>query len=388
MNPLNGTNNCATTANGVNKHRVIRNVTLVNALVNAVLSLAKIVAGLAFHSAAMFADGVHSLSDLLTDGLVLWLNRIAGHGPDQEHPYGHARFETLGTLVMGGLLLLVSLGLAMDIAQNVWTQQQPALILGWPLLSLAVVMILAKEGLYHYSRHYAEKVNSQLLLANAWHSRSDVFSSLVVLLGLLGALLGWPWIEPLAALVVVALIAKMALQLMYQSIQEFLDRGLPKADLEAMRTEILTVPGVKDAHDLRTRKAGGQQIFLDVHLCVDAHLSVSEGHHIGDQVVQQLHRVFDDLHDVVIHIDVANDQEHGMTLAPCRADVVAHLQQGLQLANAKQATLHYLPDGLEAWMVIDAQDDGPDLKARCQQLLADTPWLVEIRLLRSVLVQR
>ncbi len=376
MSLPNGTSNSA--ANRPSKYRIIARVTWINALVNALLSLAKIAAGLIFHSAAMLADGIHSLSDLLTDAMVLWLNRIAGAPPDGEHPYGHARFETLGTLIMGGLLLLVAIGLANDIVQSIWQQEQQV-ILAWPLFAVAVVMILAKEGLYHYSRHYGLKVGSQLLLANAWHSRSDVFSSLVVLLGLLGALAGLPWLEPLAALVVVALIGKMALGLIYQALQEFLDRGLDKQELQNIEQIIMQVPGVLNAHEIRTRVAGGNKVFLDLHLCVDAYATVSEGHHLGDQVVLHLQQQMPELADITVHIDVHQGEEQAVTLAPNRQLVLKELQQGLRLTQPCEAILHYLPTGLEAWIILKAPE--PQASALSLELVERLGWLSDIRLL-------
>lgn len=364
------------------KAAAIKTVTLIGAFFDALLSLLKVSAGLVFQSTALVADGLHSLSDLVTDGLVLFINRFAHQPPDKDHPYGHARFETLGTVLMGISLVLVALGMGYEVLTRFFIEQRLA-VLGWPALAVALLSMAVKEGLYQYTQAVAKRVKSSLLQANAWHSRSDALSSLVVFIGLGGAMLGLTWLEPLAALVIVAMIGKMGFGLLYDAAQELVDRGLSSDIQQHMLQTIKQVPGVLDAHALRTRLAGGSQIHMDVHIQVGSHLTVSEGHHIGDLVVVKMREQFDDLHDIVVHIDAEKDLHKAKQLAPVRAEVLPLFSSHLGLPAPVHANLHYLQKGLEVELYLPMSEQSQH-QQRCQQadsLCASLPWLARIHLL-------
>jgi len=211
---------------------------------------------------------------------VLIVTRIANSKPDREHPYGHARFETLGTVLLGLVLLLVAAALAYD---NISLAIQGAgdATPGWAALVITLASIISKEWLFHYTRKAGEKIRSNLLIANAWHSRTDMFSSLVVLIGVAGAMLGISWLDAVAAVIVALIIGKIGLSLILGSLRELVDTGLSVEETDAIKQEIVSMEGVRSAHNLRTRQMGAD-IFLDVHIRVGPTISVSEGHQIGE----------------------------------------------------------------------------------------------------------
>ena len=189
----------------VERTRETRRVAIVGGVVNLFLATIKLVVGSMAQSAALIADGIHSFSDLLSDALVWFAAGHAGHGPDEEHPYGHGRFETAATLGLGILLVLVALGIVWDAVERSFHGEQP--LPGMIALVVAVISILANEALYWYTVIVAKRINSQMLRANAWHHRTDAVSSIVVFAGVAGAMMGWPYLDAVAAVVVGAMVA-------------------------------------------------------------------------------------------------------------------------------------------------------------------------------------
>ncbi|PVV16745.1 MAG: cation transporter, partial [gamma proteobacterium symbiont of Ctena orbiculata] len=278
------------------RYDVSRRVAVVGALTNTVLAILKLLFGWLGHSQSLIADGVHSLSDLLTDALVLFSARHAQEAPDEEHPYGHGRFETIGTLVLGGFLLTVGLGIVWDAGERLFSPEQ--LLKPEPItLFVAAFSILANEGLFFYTRHFANRINSNLLRANAWHHRTDSVSSVVVLVGIGGTMLGLPYLDAIAAVLVGLMILKIGWDLGWTASQELADAGLEKESISEIRDVIGTISGVKSVHMLRTRKLGGHAM-ADVHVQVDPWLSVSEGHRIAEVVQYGLIDGVDVLEDV------------------------------------------------------------------------------------------
>ncbi len=259
-----------------------RRVTLVGAVINLLLSVGKIVGGIVGQSQALIADGVHSLSDLLSDALVLFASRWGSLEADHNHPYGHERIETLATLGVGLLLLAVGAGFLIDSVgrllnpERLWTP-------GWLAFGIAVLSVLTKEGLYHYTVRVARQTGSSLLRANAWHHRSDAFSSVVVIIGIGGALAGLLWLDAVAAAIVGIMLGWVGWRLLGEAATELVDTGLSERELDALAETIDAVDGVRGHGRLRSRRMGGR-IFVDVRVLVDGQLTVREGHKIAEQV--------------------------------------------------------------------------------------------------------
>src|SRR5450631_486123 len=274
--------------------------TWVSVAVNIALAATQVLVGIASRSQGLIADGIHSLSDLVSDFIVL----IAGHhskkDADEGHPYGHQRFETAASLALGVLLLAVGVGMLWSAFRKL---EAPDTVPRVHIVALwvAVAALIAKELLFRYMLSVAKRVKSGLLAANAWHARSDAASSLVVGLGILGNLAGYPILDPIAALVVGFLVAKMGWTFGWQALHDLMDRSADAIEVEAIRETLLETPGVSNVHDLRTRKMG-DLIVVDAHLEVDATITVEAGHDIAvaaRERVLQRHRVI----NLMTHID-------------------------------------------------------------------------------------
>lgn len=277
-----------------------RRVTLIGAVVNLLLSAGKILGGIAGQSQALVADGVHSLSDLVSDALVLFASHWGSLEADQNHPYGHARIETLATLGVGLVLLAVGAGFLVD---SIGRLLDPRRLLspGWLAFGIALASVLVKEGLYHYTARVARRTESALLHANAWHHRSDALSSVVVIVGIGGVLAGLPWLDAVAAAVVGIMLGGVGLKLLGGAATELVDTGLSARELRALAATINAVDGVRGHDRLRSRRMGGR-IFVDMRIEVDARLTVSEAQGIATQVRR---RVVDQLPgnaDVVVSL--------------------------------------------------------------------------------------
>lgn len=283
--------------------------TWVSAVVNVLLSVTQIVVGVMAKSQGLVADGVHSLSDLVADVVVLFASHAARKDADEDHPYGHQRFETAASLALGVLLLAVGFGM-------VWTAllklQSPSTIptAHASALWVALAALVAKELLFRYMLRVAKAVKSSMLVANAWHARSDAASSLVVSIGLVGNLLGYPLLDPIAALIVGFLVARMGWSFGWNAMHDLMDRGLNEAEVQAIRDTLKSSPGVLGVHDVRTRKMG-DMVVVDAHIEVDATLTVEAGHNIAvaaRQAVMQRHRVL----DLMTHVDPSQrpDRDH------------------------------------------------------------------------------
>ncbi|MEF7614511.1 cation diffusion facilitator family transporter [Aquincola sp. MAHUQ-54] len=274
--------------------------TWVSVGVNVVLTALQLAVGMLAHSQALIADAMHSLSDLLSDFVVL----IAGHhgrkAPDADHPYGHARFENAGSLVLGGLLLAVGAGLLWAALGKL---QAPADIprVHVAALWMALLTLAAKELLFRYLLGVAKRLRSSLLAANAWHARSDAASSLVVAAGIVGNLLGHPLLDPVAAAIVGFLVARMGWRFGWNALSDLMDRGADATEVEALRATAAATPGVRAVHDLRTRRMG-DLLVVDLHLEVDASLTVEAGHAIAVAVHDRVMAAHPVLH-VMTHVD-------------------------------------------------------------------------------------
>lgn len=293
------------------RYKVAKRVTLVSILINTLLGIAKIIIGYVGHSQALIADGIHSMADLFTDMMVLFAAKAGSHGPDQDHPYGHGRIETFFVILLAAFLILLGLGILTDAAIVIWKKKFtdiPDIL----VLIMAVVSIVANEILFRYMHRVGKKIHSNLLLANAWHHRGDAYSSLIVLIGAAGAMLGAYYLDALAAIVVSGMIIKMGVSMAWNSARELVDTGLNEQQSKEILAEIANIDGVRSVHQLRSRALAGKY-FIDVHVQVDPLISVSEGHYIGNQVYNHIRDTFREIKDVVIHIDPENDEE----INPC-----------------------------------------------------------------------
>ena len=282
------------------KHAAARRSTLVSVAVNIGLTVAQIVAGFLSHSQGLIADGIHSLSDLVADFVVLFANHHSQKAADADHHYGHHRYETAASLVLGVLLLAVGVGMLWSALGKL---HDPHLIVKVKIAALWVALgaLVAKELLFRYMLAVAERVRSSMLVANAWHARSDAASSLVVAIGIGGSLLGLPILDPIAALVVGVMVARMGWTFGWSALHDLMDGAVDESQVEQIREILQTTPGVKGVHDLKTRKMG-DLIIVDVHLEIDGAITVSEGHEI---TVTARNRVMKDLPvlDVLVHAD-------------------------------------------------------------------------------------
>lgn len=282
------------------RERAAQKSTWVSVVVNLGLTAAQVLAGVLAGSQALVADGIHSLSDLLSDFVVLLALRHSRKGPDEDHPYGHQRYENAASLVLGALLLAVGVGMLWSAAHKLGapSEIQPVKMVA---LWVALGALVSKELLFRYMLAVAERVRSSLLVANAWHARSDAASSLVVAVGIGGNLLGYHLLDPIAAALVGFMVSKMGWEFLWSALHDLTDRAADEEQTHEIEQEILAVPGVRGIHDLRTRKTG-DMILVDVHLEIDGQITVRAGHDIAEEVhrrVMDKHRVL----NVMTHVD-------------------------------------------------------------------------------------
>lgn len=290
-----------------NREKEIFRVTWTGSIVNFALLVFKFVAGIVGHSAAMVADAVHSLSDFVTDIIVVAFVRISGKPEDEGHGYGHGKYETLATAIIGLILFFVGIGIMFNGAKSVFDT-----INGKPLaapsilaLTVAALSILLKELLYRYTIHKAKGLNSQAMIANAWHHRSDAFSSIGTFIGIGGAIcLGEQWriLDPLAAIVVSIFIMRVAVQLLKPCVDELLERSLP-AETENIILEIIrSFPEVSEPHHLRTRRIGNR-LAIEVHIRMNGNTPLAEAHSLASEVEKRLKYEFGKDTHIGIHME-------------------------------------------------------------------------------------
>lgn len=348
----------------------------VGAAINVSQTALKIGFGVLWQSSALIADGVHSLSDLLSDFLVIVAVRLGSREADHEHPYGHRRFETIATVILGVSLLVIGGGIAWSVMKRM---EQPEHLATPDVMSLGVVVvsILVNEWLYHYTKRIAKVTRSKLLLANAWHQRSDAISSVVVLFGIGAVLLGYPLADAIAAIVVALMVVKIGANLIMQGIKELVDTALPPRKLSEIRAVILAIEGVEGIHLLRSRQMG-EDALIDAHIIVDPRITVSEGHSISDAVRDELISRFDDVMDVLVHVDAENDEGLFEKSPLCRRDVKLLLDD--YLADIKPLIedfkIHYLDGQIEIEIIFpfalsQQTEQLAQLKTQCERMTTD-----------------
>lgn len=362
-------------------------VTLVGMLIDVALGLGKIVGGIVTNSFALITDGIHSLSDAGTDIFVLIVARVAHAEPDAEHQYGHGRFETLGTIAMGVIFFITAAILLYD-SINRLRLDEPLPTPAAAGIAIALLSVAAKEWIYHYTMRVANKLKSNLLKANAWHSRTDAISSVAVLIGIVGARQGYIWMDTVAAMFVALFIAKIGWELCADSLTELVDTAVSKQRREQFESCILSIEGVRGITELRSRSSGGK-IILEVRLLVNAYISVSEGHQLGELVNRSLISQFGDISEVLIHIDPVPPSETGDTpQLPERADVIAALKnkwQGLlQEEKIAAIDLHYLAGAIEVDLIVDVDELSPQTVSEIEEAIAGIDYVSRLRVFNKL----
>lgn len=330
-------------------------VTLIGSVVDLLLGIAKIIVGLAEQSQALIADGIHSLSDLVTDVAVLYAAKHSHQEADENHPYGHGRIETVVTVALGVALIAVAFGIMFDAGERLFNPNElysPSYL----ALVIAGISVLSKEVIYQYTMLIARRYRSNMLKANAWHSRSDAISSIIVFIGILGSMAGLTYLDGIAAIGVGLMIAKIGWDLAAHSIKELIDTGLNKDRVKEIEKSILDVGGVNRLHVLRTRQIGADAL-VDVHIEVESHISVSEAHYISERVRTKLINEIEEVIDVMVHIDPEDDEETEIKEnLPLRHEMLKKLQaawSGVEEASEiENITLHYLQGKIEIELLL------------------------------------
>lgn len=289
------------------REQEIARVTLTGSIVNLLLVGLKAVAGIVGHSAAMISDAVHSLSDFITDIVVLIFVRISGRPQDEDHDYGHGKYETVATLFIGLALAAAAIGIVVNGAGKLarWLQGEDLPSPGKLALWAALISIITKELLYQYTRIKGRKLNSKALEANAWHHRSDALSSIGAAIGIGGAIIlgnRWTVLDPLASIVVGAMLVKVAWDLLGPSFGELTDSSLPAATEQEMLAVIKGVEGVEDPHNLRTRRIGNR-IAAEVHIRLDGNQSLEEAHEKASEVERRFKDRFGAESHIIVHME-------------------------------------------------------------------------------------
>lgn len=289
------------------RERQIYQVTIVGSVVNFLLVVFKFFAGIVGHSAAMLADAVHSLSDFVTDIIVLVFVRLSSKPEDEGHDYGHGKYETLATAIIGFCLFLVGLGILWNGARSIWDVIHGVVLPSPGKLALvaAIISIVSKEILYRYTVYVGRKVRSQAVVANAWHHRSDAFSSIGTAVGVGGAIVlgdAWSVLDPIAAVVVSVFIIRVATQLMVPSLNELLEKSLPASVENKIVEIVLSFPGVSSPHHLRTRRIGNNY-SIDLHVRMDGDLSLKEAHRRATLIENRLREEFGKDTYIYLHVE-------------------------------------------------------------------------------------
>lgn len=364
-------------------------VTVVGMVLDVGLGGLKIIGGLLTQSFALVTDGIHSLTDALTDIFVLVIARVAREEPDAEHPYGHGRFETLGTIAMG-MVFFATAGILLYDSYHRLLSEETLPTPGLAGLLIAALSVAAKEWIYRYTMRVARRLNSNLLKANAWHSRSDAITSIAVFIGILAAQQGYVWMDTVAAIFVALIIAKIGYELSAESLRELVDTAVTPKRQHQLQEGILSVDGIRGVTELRSRLSGGR-IMLEAHVLVDPLITVSEGHQLGEFVRRALLERFSDISDVIMHIDPENPssaRRDKRERLPERYEVLRAIRKAwgnlLAEKEIQRVSLHYLERGIEVELLVNL-DRLPDvLPRKLEKAITELHYISGLKIYNSL----
>ena len=335
--------------------RAAKRVTVLGGIIDLLLGAAKLAIGIIAHSAALVADAIHSLSDLFSD-IIVWLGVRAGEqGPDEDHPYGHRRYETLATLVVGILITTTALGI---IADALWRLQEREITNpSMTALVVAIISVVVKEGLFRITRKQARDHNMHILDANAQHHRSDALSSVVVVVGLIGVASGISILDLIAALVVGMMLLRIGLKIFGNSIHEMTEAGVDGDKKTMIEKVIMAEKGVEAVHLLRTRRISDDTI-AEVHVQVNPRISVTVGHQIAERDRTSMVENIPHFVEATVHIDPEDDEEESVILT-CYFTLMAQIKDeisGIEDAHLdEEPMLHMLTTGIEVHLVLSSE---------------------------------
>ena len=281
-------------------------VSVVSMATNVILTVAKFAAGVVAHSGAMISDAVHSASDIFSGLIVLIGVRISSKAPDDKHPYGHERFECVAALLLSGILALVGGTIGVNAVKDIIggrVQEAPGIL----ALVAAVISIVTKETLFWYTRGYAKKYRSTALHAEAWHQRSDALSSIGALIGIAGARMGVPVMEPIASLIIALFILRVAVRIFRDAIDQMVDHSASEETEAAFRETAMEQPGVQGVELLRTRMFGNR-VYVDLEIAADPGLSLAAAHEIAERVHDAIEQTYPDVKHIMVHVNPAKEQ--------------------------------------------------------------------------------
>ncbi|HAF00548.1 MAG TPA: cation-efflux pump [Methylophilaceae bacterium] len=331
------------------RHHMTNRSTWVSVIVNVLLTLIQIIAGFFAHSQSLIADGIHSLSDLVCDFLVLVASHHSKNPADEAHPYGHGRIETAASFALGAILAVTGGAIMTNAAIKL--QHIESLPPVAPLaLIVALIALVAKEGLFRYMLKVGEQLRSPMLIANAWHARSDAASSLVVAIGIGGNLLGFLSADAVAAIVVGFMIVRMGIVFAWDAFQELIDAGLSIEEVDSIHQTLVDTAGVVGVHELRTRRMA-HRALVDTHILVNPRISVSEGHSIAERARARVLKSHPLVSDVLVHVDLEDDIQHDSNalIMPAREGLLIQLAPLLEgLPEPERVIFHYLDGKAEA----------------------------------------
>ncbi len=301
------------------------------------MALAKGFIGIIANSSSLIADAGHSVSDLLSDGITLWAVRISGFPKDKNHPYGHGKFETIGTFFIALLLLFTGIGVAWHVFNKMDAPEVPGIIALW----MAGIAIIVKEALFHVTRMVGRRSGSRVLLANAWHHRSDAISSVAALFGIAGAQLGIPLMDPIAGMLVAGLIIKTGIDIGYESIRELTDETVEEDVISELGKIMSTIEGVDNFHEMRARRMG-PHLLVDMHIQVDSMMSISAAHQVAERVRLEILEKLPAVNEVLVHVD-AEDDFFGDEGSEILQDIALMRPQG-EIENDVKKVLAQIPE--------------------------------------------
>lgn len=358
--------------------------------INLILAVSKIFIGSRDNSHSLIVDGIHSFSDLFSDLSLFWVSLLAHKAPDEDHPYGHERFETLGTVGLGSLLMITAGALVYETIDKLVFHQVPREIPTMATIYMALASIALNEFLYQYTIFKSKKIKSDLLAVNAWHHRTDAISSVVVLIGVLLSWYSYHWLDDIAALIIAVMIAKIGWDYLIQAVKELADKSLDPEKVTSIEATINSIPGIRSAHNLRTRKMG-EKTLVDVNIEVDPKITVTEGHEIAAWTAKTLLENYDDIADVTVHIDTENDMTDDFVheyevILPLRPTVIEKLKSLssdiISYEQVKEIRLNYFGKKIMIEFILPLEmQSQKNLQFDLQQRFKQINWFGNIKFL-------